>query len=165
MMKRPSLTLPGLALLFSSIAFASPAGAAGSTPAAASATTFVWSRTGTLQKQRFDHAGSLLLDGRVLLTGGDAGRVSTQTAEVYNPASGEWALTGNMSTVRYFHTSTTLLNGKVLIVGGRNDDALPASCELYDPATGTFTLQDSESDPYCCPLQPVFTRFLRSSTV
>jgi hypothetical protein len=89
----------------------------------------------------------LLHDGRVLVAGGVTysgpplfGR--TQTAEIYDPATGSWSVTGSMSTIRSGHTATLLASGKVLVAGGYAADSL-ANDELYDPATGTFTMTGS----------------------
>ena len=91
--------------------------------------------------------GTLLSDGRVLITGGQSGDVRNE-AEIYDPAvgaNGSWSAVGNMSTPRYNHTATLLSNGKVLIAGGFANQtisswtlALP-TMETFDPATGTFS--------------------------
>jgi hypothetical protein len=44
-------------------------------------------------QRRLAHTATLLSDGRVLVAGGS----STDTAEVYNPATCTWAATGSMS--------------------------------------------------------------------
>ena len=70
----------------------------------------------------------------MLLAGGttDNGGKPTQTAELYDPATGKFTSAGNMATPRSGHSAALLSNGKVLIVGGA------AGAELYDPATNTF---------------------------
>ena len=48
-----------------------------------------WSQTGRLHIRRFFHTTTLLADGRVLVAGGDDGSYrGTNTAEIYNPATG-----------------------------------------------------------------------------
>ena len=87
-----------------------------------------------------------LLDGRVLIAGGNAA-ASPQTtfyssAVLYNPADESFTQTGSMNVARSLHTATLLANGKVLITGGYNGSNL-GSAELYDPASGMFTLTNS----------------------
>jgi N-acetylneuraminic acid mutarotase len=63
------------------------------------------------------------------------------SAELYDPATGQWSPTANMSGVRISHTATLLPNGKVLVVGGFNANATNStykSAEVYDWATGTW---------------------------
>jgi WD40 repeat protein len=98
---------------------------------------------------RFRHAATLLLDGKVLITGGDDGSgLGLASAELYDPSTGLFtATTGSMTGARASHMATLLNNaalpnyGKVLISGG--DPSGAASAELYDPATGTFAATGS----------------------
>jgi Galactose oxidase, central domain len=104
-----------------------------STAAAQSPGTFTAS--GDMATARANHSATLLLDGRVLIVGGD----KTGTAELYDPATGTFTPTGNMTTGHggdaflYGGTNAALLpDGRVLIAGG-------SKSEVYDPATGSFT--------------------------
>ena len=122
-----------------------------STPvgAAPSATTATGSfaQTGSLVIARFNNSATPLLDGRVLVAGGEGGvgRVwsDVATAELYDAATGTFSRTGTMVNGRVWHFATRLLNGGVLIGGGDgvfNNGYTPlASVELYDPATGAFS--------------------------
>ena len=109
--------------------------------------------TGSMTDKRGSHTATLLQDGKVLIAGGynDIDSVNdlyltTMTAELYDPATGQFTATGSMSQKRAHHTATLLQNGKVLIAGGAYVDAnvsgyvvYLASAELYDPGTGKFT--------------------------
>ena len=93
-----------------------------------------WTPTGSLITSRSGHTATLLLDGKVLVTGGNHNSSVTATAELYDPASGVWTATGNMHNAREWFTATLLQNGNVLVVAGTAEGA-----ELYDPATGAWT--------------------------
>jgi uncharacterized protein (TIGR03437 family) len=96
---------------------------------------------GDLNEARSDHHAVALKDGRVLV-------INKQSAETFNPATGQWTLTGpttlqNSSTSgSYDRGSVTLLaNGKVLVTGGQSGILTFArnGAELFDPATGNWT--------------------------
>jgi N-acetylneuraminic acid mutarotase len=56
--------------------------------------TGAWSTTGSLARARSGHTATLLRDGRVLVVGGGGSRdsrVSTEPAELYDPATGVWS--------------------------------------------------------------------------
>jgi len=79
---------------------------------------------------RFDHAASLLPNGKVLVAGGLDGANLT-SAELYDPATGAWAVTGSLNTGRHRHTATLLPTSEVLVaVGETNSGAASASAEL-----------------------------------
>ena len=95
-----------------------------------------FSFTGNLNRARYNHTGTLLNNGMVLIVGGFAGT----SAELYNPTTGTFTATGNLNATHSFHTATLLDNGMVLIAGGWDfATGNIASAELYNPATGTFT--------------------------
>lgn len=80
-----------------------------------------WTATGSMSNAREKHTATLLLNGKVLVTGSfnNSGGVLS-SAELYDPSTGIWTETGNMNSGRYFHTATLLQNGKVLVTGGTN---------------------------------------------
>jgi len=102
-----------------------------------------WRSTGDLQLGRSQPTATLLLNGRVLVTGGGS---DSRKAELYDPVTGEWRLTGSPIAARDSHTATLLPDGRALIVGGTDGGdsrtgiayAVP-SAELYDPATETWS--------------------------
>jgi hypothetical protein len=84
--------------------------------------------------------GTLLQDGRVLMTGEDTSH-SQSSAEIFDPKTATFSPTGSPSDLGSGHTATLLADGRVLIVGGQPNrvSGVPlASAELFDPATGTF---------------------------
>jgi N-acetylneuraminic acid mutarotase len=107
--------------------------------------TGTWSATGSLAMPLSDHTATLLLDGKVLVTGGESNGASFATTQLYDPATGSWSTTGSMATARYWHTATLLNNGKVLVVGGSGNSDNNKTAELYDPATGTWSPTGSQT--------------------
>jgi hypothetical protein len=96
--------------------------------------TGTWTPTGSMIDARVAHSATLLLDGTVLVAGGDGALINglTPGAEVYDPISGSWSATGPMiarGSARFAHTAVLLPDGNVFVVGGTNANAAP---ELYD---------------------------------
>ena len=84
----------------------------------------------SLAEARSSHTATLLLDGRVLIVGGEGDGAVLLSAEIYNPPSGTWSSAGVMSEARSSHTATLLEDGRVLVAGG----ASSAEAEMYDPS-------------------------------
>ena len=99
--------------------------------------------TGSMTTPRISHTATLLLNGKVLITGGRSD--GSGSAELFDPVTGTFSATGEMITPRRLHTATLLTDGRVLIAGGflNNGNSPLASAELYDPSTGTFTATGS----------------------
>jgi hypothetical protein len=100
----------------------------------------IWTNTGDMSVIRRDHTATLLNNGKVLIVG-----FVTQSAELYDPATGTFSSVGN---ALFNHgqnpTATRLLDGRVLITGGTF--AL-TSAEVYDPVTGIFSLAGNLNNP------------------
>ena len=108
---------------------------------------FAWTGSMPSQEGTAGQTATLLVDGRVLMTGGCA-----TTAELYDPTAGTFAPTGPMTAQRTGETATRLLDGRVLFAGGytcgnTENDGIWASAELYDPTTGTFSPTGSMGVP------------------
>jgi Ca2+-binding RTX toxin-like protein len=77
-------------------------------------------------------------DGTVLLAGGlinqvaGGGTVPTNSAEIYNPATGTFTPTCPMAVARSGHTATSLPDGRVLVAGGSSGAALNEA-EIFNP--------------------------------
>ncbi len=98
--------------------------------------------TGDLNTPRGGHTLTRLLDGRVLIAGGqelDEPYDLVPQAEIYDPETTTFTVAGYMSVPRWWHAATLLSDGQVMLVGGRGDS--PAgldSAEIFDPTTGEF---------------------------
>jgi hypothetical protein len=98
---------------------------------------------GSMSQSRTGHTATRLADGRVLLAGGFSGSVFggglTDTAEIFDPATGSFTPTAPKTTPRYRHAAALLPDGRVLVTGGWNGRATLATAELYDPVRGVWT--------------------------
>lgn len=117
-----------------------------------------WSNTKVqMAVARQGHTATLLRDGRVLIAGGTGSHpelesIELNTAELYEPVTGEWRPTGTtMASQRTDHKAILLPDGKVLVVGGTynvtvqgDSTELFAPAELYDPATDRWLPADSQ---------------------
>jgi hypothetical protein len=101
--------------------------------------------TGSMQRQRTYAAATLLMDGRVFISGGVA-LAASDTVELYDPAAGEFTmLPGRLSVGRYAHTAVRIDARRILIYGGFTHTQQPAPPEIYDPVTSISTpLQAAE---------------------
>lgn len=96
---------------------------------------------------RLGHTASLLMDGRVLIAGGEAedlngfGPVALGTAEIYDPATRSFSRVGDLPDEVLFHTASVLLDGRVLVAGG-NDNFGPEmspSVAVFDATSKSFS--------------------------
>ena len=97
-----------------------------------------WTPASSPGTPRRDGTATLLLDGRVLVTGGLAG-LYTNTAELYDASTDTWSSARSLNTERYLHTATLLSDGRVLVVGGlRQSGQIMNTAELYDASANTW---------------------------
>ena len=102
--------------------------------------TGTWTATGTMRAARMAMTGTMLLNGKALIAGGQTSASDAlSSSELYNPATGTFTLTGRLITPRSGHTATLLTSGFVLMAGGENVTGISISkAELYNPTTGTY---------------------------
>lgn len=106
--------------------------------------TGVFSRVGDMGIRRHKHDAVLLLDGKVLITGGSDERDSRgvyDSSEFFDPKTGTFTAGPQMKLGRYKHAGSSLLlpNGLVLISGGA------PQAEIYDPRINAFVLVGGEA--------------------
>lgn len=92
---------------------------------------------GSMGVARYFAAAAPLLDGRVLVMGGETppAFAVTNTAEVFNPQAGTFSPVGPMTVARDGHAAVRLPDGRVLVVGS----GTPNSAEVFNPQTNTFS--------------------------
>ncbi len=103
-----------------------------------------WTSAVSMSVARQNHVAALLQNGSVLVAGGHPGNnTPTNTAEVYNPATGTWTTVGSMGTARRLFGACTLASGKVLVAGGNASAGDVTSAELFDPSANTWSATGS----------------------
>ena len=100
--------------------------------------------TGKMNIARSGHQATLLMDGRVLVSGGaDHEGQAIGRAEIHDPLTGTWSLAQANIVPRLGHAAALLYDGRVLVIAGV---ASASSCqsigsaELYDPSTDRWSL-------------------------
>jgi len=85
-------------------------------------------------------SAALLMNGKVLLAGGNDDPGESALAELYDPSTDTFTRTGNLTVPRADDPATRLSDGTALIAGNNGFFGITlASAELYDPTTGIFT--------------------------
>jgi N-acetylneuraminic acid mutarotase len=94
----------------------------------------------SLQTGRYFSTAAVLLDGRVLVTGGIDFTGVVASTEIYDPAQNTWTPGPDLPSGRFAPRAVTLGDGRVLVIGGyRIDGGTTSSTTLYDPATAAWT--------------------------
>jgi N-acetylneuraminic acid mutarotase len=97
-----------------------------------------------MNQARYLHTATVLLDGKISVAGGlgvNSGYLNT--AELYDPSTGDWTTVNNMTFLRYGHTASVLPDGKVLVTGGSDGRHYLNTTELYDPSSRSWTTVNS----------------------
>ena len=108
--------------------------------------------SGRMTEWRDGAVAALLLDGRVLIVGGNGGGEDRDmaSAELFDPKTNTFSVTGSMYQKHGRQaTATLLLDGRVLVVGGADTTGtqISSDAELYDPATGKFSETGQTTEP------------------
>ena len=104
---------------------------------------------GNLLTARSGFGAGLLLDGRVLFTGGfDTNGSALASTEIYDPATRSVVAGPALNTARGNHQTYALPgNGGVMVFGGTNGTGALSSSEIYQTSTGKFTPVAAMSTP------------------
>ncbi len=114
-----------------------------------------FSPTGDMPKEAVFHTASVLLDGTVLIMGGDGNTCpgAGTSIAIFDPASNTFSAGPNLASPRARHTATTLNDGRVLITGGVDPcdssvfAAAYATAVVFDPATLSFSSEKFMREP------------------
>jgi hypothetical protein len=99
-----------------------------------------WSMGAPLNAARSDHAAVTLLDGRVMVIGGNYNTQLLRSVEIYDPLSNTWKLAAQLPRPRTQHAAVTLRDGTVLVLGGIDTDGGATDTTfVYDPATDKWS--------------------------
>lgn len=107
----------------------------------------IWSIAPNMNYKRLQHSSSILIDGRVLVTGG-FNPTPLNTTEIYNPILNTWSAAQPLNIVRRSHSQVTFKdingNSKVMVMGGADGAGnLLRSTEIYDPINDTWVMGPS----------------------
>jgi large repetitive protein len=96
-----------------------------------------WTPAGALATPRLDFTATALVNGHVLVAGGDDGQGTTlASAERYDPQTNTWRPAAPMGTPRAGHAATELNFGQIVAIGGIRQEGgngiILASTERYD---------------------------------
>lgn len=114
--------------------------------------TGTWTPVSSMSVARDEHTSTTLLNGKVLVVGGQQVGVALASAELYDPAANTWSSAAAMQVPRVFHTATLLLDGRVLVVGGQTGSpgkySALTSAEIYDPSNNSWSSAGFMASPH-----------------
>ena len=117
-----------------------------------------WTVAGDMKRARLFSSVNVVPSGKVLMAGGFAPNETDRiqdSAELFDPATGQWTFTGSMTAPRTVLAGAPLFDGRILVMGGHNDSVPQleglASAEIYDPDSETWSAVDPMISPIYSP--------------
>lgn len=93
-----------------------------------------WVSAANMIQPRSDHGATALLDGRVLVTGGNYNNRLLRSSEIYDPQRDVWLPVQPLPRARTQFSIATLPDGSVLVAGGfEPDGAMTRTTLIYEP--------------------------------
>lgn len=109
--------------------------------------TGTWTETGPFSEVRYNVDIVTLLDGTLLLVGGDHRADRGMTAvERFDASGNTWSVAGRLRPGTHAHAATLLDDGRILVVGA--EGGLPQFAQLFDPASGQSELLPGIPPPW-----------------
>lgn len=113
--------------------------------------TGTFSPTGEMAVARHLPFAAPLPDGRVLVGGGgengsrpgDPNHGLRDSAEIYDPRTGEFSPTGSLPALRTAAEAAPLADGRVLVAGGSDGEEVVDGDLIFDPTTESFSYTGS----------------------
>jgi len=104
---------------------------------------------GTSPDCLFRHTATLLLDGQVLIAGGERYTKNNLSSDVFRfqPSTGQWQKLPPPPQKRAGHTATVLSDGRLLLAGGAGGSVQLASAEIWNPSNGKTQTVASMGQP------------------
>jgi hypothetical protein len=97
----------------------------------------------SMNSKRVGHRMTLLLNGKVLITGGYSdSEGNLDSAELFDPITETFITLPKMIEKRNIHTEILLNDGRVLLVGGQcvNGESSSKIVEVFNPSTSSFSI-------------------------
>ena len=92
-----------------------------------------------LNVERRGHTATHLVNGKVLIVGGENAAGLVKKTEIFDAASRRTSTAAKLADPRTGHTATRLADGRVIVIGGRGENGALYSTEIYNPATESFS--------------------------
>lgn len=102
--------------------------------------TATFSRAGKMNWWNSVYTATLMLNGKVLFTGGDTYNGKPSTAEVFDPADASFTTIDPPPAGHAYGSSTLMPDGSVLVTGGLIPGGQPqGASDLYEELSGSFS--------------------------